>query len=119
MAIYYSNAIVIAISAIFLWTMIDAANINATDSTDGPIGTHNSYPSVHCSKTRWYNVLFFYLSNYAIHAATVRSLPGECAWASAAYKACFLLVPYAGVRRRLNVFLRASMLAETPLQIAA
>ncbi|TGO45279.1 hypothetical protein BOTNAR_0682g00050 [Botryotinia narcissicola] len=55
----------------------------------------------------------------AIHAATVRSLPGESPWASAAYKACCLLVPYAGVRGGLNVFLRASMLANTPLQMAA
>ncbi|TGO34974.1 hypothetical protein BHYA_0175g00270 [Botrytis hyacinthi] len=119
MAIYSSNFILIAIIATFLWTVVDAANVNTTGSTDGPIGTHNSDPSVHCSKTRWYNVLFFYLSNYAIHAATVRSLPGESARASAAYKACCLLVPYAGFRRGLNVFMRASMLANTPLQMAA
>lgn len=49
----------------------------------------------------------------------MRSLPGESAWASAAYKACCLLVPYVGVRRGLNVFLRASMFAKTPLQMAA
>ncbi|TGO14917.1 hypothetical protein BTUL_0046g00050 [Botrytis tulipae] len=96
MAIYSSNGILIAITATFLWAVIDAANVNATGSTDGPIGAHNSDPSVHCSKTRWYNV--------AIHVATVRSLPGESVWASAAYKACCLLVPYAGVRRGLNVF---------------
>ncbi|TEY38614.1 hypothetical protein BOTCAL_0483g00060 [Botryotinia calthae] len=55
----------------------------------------------------------------AIHAATVRSLPGESVWASTTYKACCLSVAYAGLRRGLNVFLRASMLAKTPLQMAA
>ncbi|KAM3155118.1 hypothetical protein ABEW05_004398 [Botrytis cinerea] len=81
---------------------------DATNSTNGPVGTHNSDLSVHCSKPRC-----------AIHATTVRSLPGENAWTPAAYKVCCLLVPYAGVGRGLNVFLRASTLAKTPLQIAA
>ncbi|KAH8808755.1 hypothetical protein F5884DRAFT_675550 [Xylogone sp. PMI_703] len=75
-------------------------------------------PDLHCAPTRWYNVLVFFLTNYAIHAATVKALPGECGWTSAAYKACCLLVPYAGVRRGLNIFLRASALADTSLHQA-
>jgi hypothetical protein len=57
--------------------------------------------------------------NSAIHAATVRSLPGESGYASAAYKACCLLVPFSGIRRGLNVFCRASALSVKPLHGAA
>ncbi|RFU26857.1 hypothetical protein B7463_g9482, partial [Scytalidium lignicola] len=87
---------------------VKAASVENTDTN----------PNLHCAPTHWYNILVFFITNYAIHAATVKALPGECGYTSAAYKAACLLVPYAGVRRGLNIFLRASALADTSLHQA-
>lgn len=63
MGICRSRLAIIAINAKLLWAIAETAGTKTTDDTNEPTGAHNSDPSVHCSKTRWYHVLFFYLSN--------------------------------------------------------
>ncbi|TAQ89201.1 hypothetical protein B7494_g2476 [Chlorociboria aeruginascens] len=111
MAIHRSDFLTLAVALGMLAWGTDAAASVSEDSSG-----NNS--KLICSPTKWYNILIFFVTNYAIHAATVRSLPGESGHASTAYKVCCLLVPYAGVRRGLNVFLRASSLSDNALHCA-
>ncbi|KAI4249389.1 MAG: hypothetical protein LQ352_005670 [Teloschistes flavicans] len=109
--------------AIHLFALI--VNTTARPSTSPhpqPNGTVTADPDgsrVWCEPTHWYDILWFFFANFVLHALSVRSLPGENAIASTAYKICSLLVPYTGVRRGLCLILRASNFAGNDLQSAA
>ena len=87
-----------------------ANNTIVSDSSDGQL---------YCEKTTWYDVCWYFFANYLLHALSVRSLPGENAYSSTAFKLCCLLVPYTGVRRGLSLISRASSLTKDDLQAAA
>ena len=74
---------------------------------------------LYCEKTTWYDICWFFFTNYLLHALSVRSLPGENVYASTTFKLCCLLVPYTGVRRGLSLISRASSLIKDDLQAAA
>jgi hypothetical protein len=74
--------------------------------------------NVICIPATGYDLLWFYLTNYIIHALAVRSLPGENAYPSATFRFLCLLIPYTGVRRGLSLVLCASNLAPNDLQAA-
>ena len=85
-------------------------NITLSDSSDGQL---------YCEKTTWYDICWFFFTNYLLHALSVRSLPGENVYTSTSFKLCCLLVPYTGVRRGLSLISRASSLTKDDLQAAA
>ena len=74
---------------------------------------------LYCEKTTWYDICWFFFTNYLLHALSVRSLPGENVYASTTFKLCCLLVPYTGVRRAMSLISRASSLTKDDLQAAA
>ena len=88
----------------------------AGNSTIAPV---NNDPSIHCTRTNWFDVCWFLFTNYVLHALSVRSLPGENAYASTVFKLCCLLIPYTGLRRGLSLISRATNLTGNDLQAAA
>lgn len=91
-----------------------SSSSNNTTSVNEP-----SNNQLYCEKTAWYDVCWFFFTNYLLHALSVRSLPGENVYSSTVYKLCCLLVPYTGVRRGLSLISRASSLKRDDLQAAA
>lgn len=90
-----------------------------TSSTNLTITVDENDTRVYCQKTNWYNICWFVFTNYVLHALSVRSLPGENAYSTTAFKLCCLLIPYAGLRRGLCLISRASNFAGIDLQCAA
>lgn len=80
---------------------------------------HRDDSEVICTRSNWFDVLWFFFTNYLMHALSVRSLPGENFCTSVAFKLCCLLVPYTGLRRGLCLISRANTLAGNDLQAAA
>ncbi|KAG9232593.1 hypothetical protein BJ875DRAFT_544395 [Amylocarpus encephaloides] len=65
-----------------------------------PSGTSNhGSPGLLCTPTTWPDVIVFYLSNYAAHAITTRSLPGEKRSSVALNVLTALFFPAAGALR--------------------
>lgn len=106
---------------LFAWTVITTArpSTSPTPQPNGTVTADSDGSHVWCEPTHWYDILWFIFANFVLHALSVRSLPGENAIASTAYKICSLLVPYTGVRRGLCLILRASNFAGNDLQSAA
>lgn len=90
-----------------------------SNSTSASNITEAGGTQLYCEKTTWYDVCWFFFTNYLLHALSVRSLPGENAYSSTVFKLCCLLVPYTGVRRGLSLISRASSLTRDDLQAAA
>lgn len=88
-------------------------------STNLTISVDENDPRLYCEKTNWYDICWFFFSNYVLQALSVRSLPGENTYSTTAFKLCCLLVPYTGLRRGLCLISRASNLAGNDLQSAA
>lgn len=87
-----------------------------TNTTVGPeIGSLE----IHCERTDWYDVCWFFFANYILHALSVPALPGEKFYSSLVFKFCCFLLPYTGIRRGLGLILRASNLSSNDLQRAA
>jgi hypothetical protein len=85
-----------------------------------PNGTSNhGTPGILCTPTRWTDILIFYLANYAAHAATTRSLPGEDASSFAIIVMAALLFPAAGAFRGILGIRSLSMFGKTDLEKAA
>ncbi|KAI9825795.1 MAG: hypothetical protein M1832_000735 [Thelocarpon impressellum] len=102
------NASKVVVIALLAYTVVCA-----------PVKNTDPDPDVHCKPTKWFHILLFFTTNYFIHAATVRSLPGENAYASSTFKFACLLAPFTGIRRGLNIILRASALSGDALHAAA
>lgn len=90
-----------------------------TPSTNLTVTVDENDPRLYCEKNNWYDICWFAFSNYALHALSVRSLPGENSYSTTAFKLCCLLVPYTGLRRGLCLISRASNFAKGDLQCAA
>lgn len=104
------------------WAIFSADLIQGRPSSspgNSTIAPENSDPTVHCTRTNWFDVFWFIFANYVLHALSVRSLPGENAYASTLFKFCCLLIPYTGLRRGLGLISRASNLTGDDLQAAA
>lgn len=88
-------------------------------ASDTTIASNNNDPKVHCDRTHWYDICWFFFANYILHALSVRSLPGENFYSATVFKFCCLLIPFTGLRRGLNLISRGGNLAGNDLQAAA
>ncbi|KAF2012659.1 hypothetical protein BU24DRAFT_425294 [Aaosphaeria arxii CBS 175.79] len=80
---------------------------------------NNGDCSLLCRKTKWYDVIVFFLANYATHVVTVTSRPGESIELRIVYMMGALLLPVSGVVLGLQAILSLAIFAPTPLQQAA
>ncbi|KAL8744471.1 MAG: hypothetical protein Q9190_003285 [Brigantiaea leucoxantha] len=102
-----------------LFLLIDLVSGDGQPSDNGTVTRESDGTPLYCDKTSWYDVLWFFFSNYLLHALSVRSLPGENSVSSTVFKLCCFLIPFTGIRRGLGLILRASNLAPNDLQAAA
>ena len=72
-----------------------------------------------CTPSKWTDVAKFLLANYVVHAATVKSVPGESFISVLKSIICSLLFPVSGVERGVNAIYQRAILAKTPLEAAA
>ena len=116
---YRRATTLILILVLLQWHIVAAATASRRPSRSGRDEGDSDDSQLHCEKTAWYDVCWFFFTNYLLHALSVRSLPGENAYSSTVFKLCCLLVPYTGVRRGLSLISRASSLNRNDLQAAA
>lgn len=113
----YSPRLSIIVSFLFLSEL--AYGWPASTAGNATIDSNNHDPKVHCDRTHWYDICWFFFANYILHALSVRSLPGENFYSATVFKLCCLLIPYTGLRRGLCLVSRAGNLAGNDLQAAA
>lgn len=116
---HHHAARLVLLLALFQWHLTTASARPAWAARNVTGDEDSSGSHLHCERTTWYDVCWFFFTNYLLHALSVRSLPGENAYSSTAFKLCCLLVPYTGVRRGLSLISRASSLNPNDLQAAA
>ena len=87
--------------------------------TNGTFSDNLAGNQVVCTRTVWYDIVWFFFANYILHALSVRSLPGENIFTLVVFKVACLIVPYTGIRRGLCLIARASNLTKDDLQAAA
>src|SRR5438034_9844332 len=83
---------------------------------------HNSNHIFCVVPAPWFTVMVFYLGNYAAHAATLVTYPGEAPMCIAAAILYALVLPTTGIVRGLNAIFRRSRfpwVGKTDLQTAA
>ena len=80
---------------------------NVTLSVPGGFTNHGNN-DLYSTQSRWYNILIFFALNYASHAATVKSRPGQTYMHTARDVVLSLLYPYAGLMRALESLARSS-----------
>jgi hypothetical protein len=76
-------------------------------------------PGILCTPTKWTDIVIFYLANYAAHAATTRSLPGEETSRVGIIVFTALLFPAAGAFRGILGIASFSIFGKTDLEKAA
>ena len=92
---------------------------STSTASNTTIASNNNDPKVHCDRTHWYDICWFFFANYILHALSVRSLPGENFYSATVFKFCCLLIPFTGLRRGLSLISRGGNLAGNDLQAAA
>lgn len=102
------------------------ANVHAQNNASEPAPPLNGTfadnlpgSQIVCTPTNWYDIIWFYVANYVLHALSVRSLPGENLFASLVFKLACLMIPYTGIRRGLCLIARSSNFTRNDLQAAA
>ena len=78
---------------------------NITVSVPNGFSNHGN-DHLFCIPNRWYNILWFYAINYAAHAATVKSNPGQTLIFSVRDFVFALLWPFSGLLRALETLRR-------------
>ena len=116
---YYRATTLVLVLALLQWHIVAASTSSRRPTRSGKGAEDSDDSQLYCEKTAWYDVCWFFFTNYLLHALSVRSLPGENAYSSTVFKLCCLLVPYTGVRRGLSLISRASSLNKNDLQAAA
>ncbi|PMD63727.1 uncharacterized protein K444DRAFT_715763 [Hyaloscypha bicolor E] len=76
-------------------------------------------PGLLCTPTKWSDIIIFYLANYAAHAATTRSLPGEKTRGIIMVVLTALFFPAAGAFRGILGITSLAIWAKTDLEMAA
>ena len=90
----YATRLVLLIA---FWQQLGAVHARpASSAANSTLDSTAGNPELHCEKTTWYDVCWFFFTNYLLHALSVRSLPGENIWSATVFKLCCLLVPYTG-----------------------
>ena len=72
-----------------------------------------------CRPAKWTDILVFYLGNYAAHAATTKSKPGQGLLASFFTVLAALVFPGSGIFRGYEAVRSKAIFAETDLQTTA
>ena len=75
--------------------------------------------SLLCRPAEWYDVVVFFLGNYAAHIATVMPQPGQSLASTILYPLLALLLPGSGSYRGLTAIRSMAVFAPTELQMAA
>ena len=81
--------------------------------------TNHGDPHLLCKPSNWTSILSFFLANYAAHAATVLSYPGESSFSYAVNVLLALLLPATGFLRGCNAIVRFANLVTDDLTKAA
>lgn len=76
-------------------------------------------PGLLCTPTKWSDIMIFYLANYAAHAATTRSLPGEKNWGTMMAVLAALFFPAAGAFRGILGITSLAVFGKSDLEKAA
>jgi hypothetical protein len=76
-------------------------------------------PGLLCTPTKWSDIIIFYPANYAAHAATTRSLPGEKTRGIIMVVLIALFFPAAGAFRGILGITSLAIWAKTDLEMAA
>jgi hypothetical protein len=85
-----------------------------------PVGTsYHGPPGLLCTPATWTDVFIFYVVNYAAHAVTTRSLPGEQRYSVARTIMMALFFPAAGAFRGILGIASLAVLRSTCLEKAA
>ena len=116
---YHRATTIVLILALLQWHIAAASTASRKPSRNGRGEEDSGDSNTYCEKTAWYDVCWFFFTNYLLHTLSVRSLPGENAYSSTVFKLCCLLVPYTGVRRGLSLISSASSLNPNNLRAAA
>src|SRR5271170_5768216 len=102
--------IVILVVFMGLLTSVNGAPILSTRSSQSS--------ELSCGPSTWETVILFYLFNYAAHALTIKSVPGEQWYDTAIWMLAALLEPFSGIYRACAAIARGPIPGETDLQSA-
>ncbi|RYP81204.1 hypothetical protein DL769_002096 [Monosporascus sp. CRB-8-3] len=81
--------------------------------------SHHGNCNLLCAPASWSDVLIFFLANYAAHAATVVTLPGESPFDTIRGMIIALVFPSSGVIKAIRVIATGAQTAPTTLRAAA
>lgn len=70
--------------------------------------TDHGNNDLYCTSSQWYDIIIFFAVNYASHAATIKSRPGQTYMHSARDAVLTLIYPYTGLARALESLARSS-----------
>jgi hypothetical protein len=91
-----------------------------TRAVNEPVPSNNhGQAGLVCGRTKWTDVLIFFLGNYIAHAATVVQSPGSSNEASCLKVIYALLFPVTGVNKGLWSIFSLATFSKTDLQTAA
>jgi hypothetical protein len=83
-----------------------------------PISGPQEPRALECVEAQWYHILLFFLVNYALHAMTVTSVPGEKFHSALLYNLGALLLPLSGAVRGIDAIRRGALFGATQLEQA-
>lgn len=105
-----------------LFPATHAQGTNGTD-TQCPINIpgffHRGNCKLLCRPTTWTDIILFYFGNYAAHAATVVSHPGQSLMSTLLTIVTALFFPGSGVRNGIAAIRSFAIFGDTNLQVAA
>ena len=91
--------------SVYYYTANATLGSNITVSVPNGFSNHGN-DHLFCVPNRWYDLLGFYAINYAAHAATVKSDPGQTLISSVRDFVFALLWPFSGLLRAVETFRR-------------
>jgi hypothetical protein len=107
-------------SALVIPLLIFFALTEASNNLTLPASFSNhGDPNLLCRPAKWTDIAVFYLGNYAAHAATTKSIPGQTILTSVLVVVSALLFPVSGLHRGLQAICSLAVFAKTDLQMAA
>ncbi|KIW94732.1 uncharacterized protein Z519_04709 [Cladophialophora bantiana CBS 173.52] len=111
-----SSWLLIALSLIPISIAAEPTAQSTNATLPNGISNHGD-PNLLCTSTKWSDVAFFFIGNYAAHAGTVVSLPGESTMDFVVTVLLALVFPSSGALRGFR-FIRNSTMTRDPLHVA-
>lgn len=109
----------VAIFGLVLVASVGVAAIKNITITVPDGSSNHGDPNLLCTPSSWTDIITFYVGNYAAHAATVISLPGESTISTTRVGLSALLFPTSGLMRGFLTIATFATFAKTDLQKAA